>query len=120
MDEAGGGAAKVIPLTRPVRLRHAMRKLRALCEHGRITWSIRLGAELAKYGLDVMDLEHLFETGSIIEEEVRPKGKVLAAGGPVRVFVIGGLSADGLPAKFKVEVRGRIGVILEFEWQKRE
>ena len=114
-----GEVARVIAITRPMRMKYLMRRVLRIYEDGTFSWSVRFAGKavtLKEAGIDNLDLEHLLHTGTIISEAA-VRSSILRGAPAACRYVIGGLSVEGKPAKYTVEVTGARAIVTDFEWQ---
>jgi len=96
----------------PISLCRRRRKCRTLLESGSLTWEQSVIRKMRKSrDFDPQDQEHLVETGSVTDFGTNEK-----EGEKVRWHTMNGVTVEGMPAKFTVEVRGHRGTVTEAEW----
>ena len=108
--QAAGKHAAVALITRPLRMRHATTRIRRLWEAGVVVVPASILASLEPHGHSLLDFEHIIAKGRVVDDFTQKEDR------RTHVYVVVGLTVDGHPARFTIEIRGRRGKVAGFTW----
>jgi hypothetical protein len=107
---------KVYRLTPDIFRQRDCDRLRKLYSTGVIGWYVRIEGVLASEedaGFEIGDVEHVFDTGTVRLSEAITSATL---GEHARRYVLGGLTAQGMPVELTIETKGRMGVVTAVRW----
>lgn len=91
-------------------MRYATRRVQGLWEAGAVIVPAPILAALGKHGHSLLDFEHMIAKGKVLDYFTDKEDTTN------RVYVVVGVTVDGHPARFSVEVQGKRGKIASFTW----
>lgn len=112
-DGSEGTKRPVTAITRPLAMRYALQRVQRLLETGTLRIPLPLRQRMEAHGVSRQDIEYMVAKGRVTELKTKAEDKRF------RVYKIVGLTIEGEPAAFTMDVRKGLGVVTRFSWPAR-